>query len=232
MKTTMSQYPTCTFVKTNGTVCECPKLKEADFCYYHHRDHLRRLNLQQAREVKCSDYFYKYSEQQRALNPEIIESLDIPSLDDPESIQVALTNLVRAICSNHIEDKKAGLALYGLQLAAMNVGRVRLKQFENRNVTLRDPRPIYPFSKTLGPQPEPPSATESTLDAASTPEDKPANQPTNARSVRAEIIRPNGPGSKSYDEHIRVATALKNDIAAAMARRQKKSTNSSASHSG
>ncbi|MCU1287139.1 MAG: hypothetical protein JWO13_3489 [Acidobacteriales bacterium] len=70
--------------------------------------------------------------------------MQIPSLDDAESIQVALTTLIRAICYNHITERKAGLALYGLQLAAMNVSRVKLATTTD-HYTKVDPNPIGEF---------------------------------------------------------------------------------------
>ena len=147
-------YPTCSFILTRGTLCESPALKDNDFCYFHHRDRQRKENLQQARELKCSDQFYKYPMQQELLNPEIIESLDIPSLDDGPSIQVAVTNIVRAVLSGHVSDKRAGLALFGCQIAVTNLSHtnVTISQFEADKAATTDANPIPPYLTTK-PQP-------------------------------------------------------------------------------
>jgi hypothetical protein len=142
----MSQYPTCNFIKTNGTVCESPAMKDRELCYYHGRDKTRIENFQQARGLKSDDYMNGHPALQASLNPEIMESLDIPALDDAASIQVALTNLLRAVCYEHISEKRAGLALYALQVAVSNLSNLQLAITEGQKVATQDPQPIHPFS--------------------------------------------------------------------------------------
>src|SRR4051812_30694629 len=91
------EAPKCHFIRTNGTQCGSPALKEANLCYYHERDRQRVENLHQARGLKCDDYMNGYAQLQASMNPEIMQSLDMPALDDALSIQVAITNLIRAI---------------------------------------------------------------------------------------------------------------------------------------
>jgi len=142
----MSQYPTCNFIKTNGTVCESPAMKDRELCYYHGRDKTRIENFQQARGLKSDDYMNGHPALQASLNPEIMESLDIPALDDAVSIQVALTNILRAVCYEHISEKRAGLALYALQVAVSNLSNLQLAITEGQKVATQDPQPIHPFS--------------------------------------------------------------------------------------
>jgi hypothetical protein len=143
-------YETCTYILTRGTLCESPALKGAKLCYFHYRDAQRKENLQQARELKCSDQFYKYPMQQELLNPEIVESLDIPALDDGASIQVAVTNIVRLVLSGHISDKRAGLALFGCQIAAINLGKANIGvgKYDADKAATTDANPIPPFLTT------------------------------------------------------------------------------------
>jgi len=142
----MSQYPTCNFIKTNGTICESPAMKDRELCYYHGRDKQRIENFQQARGLKCEDYMNGLPQLEATLNPEIMESLEIPALDDAVSIQVALTNILRAVCYEHISEKRAGLALYALQVAVSNLSNLQLTISENDRTTAHDPQPIHPFS--------------------------------------------------------------------------------------
>jgi hypothetical protein len=139
--------PKCHYIRTNGTKCKSPALKGAQLCFHHERDRERVRNFHQARGLKSADFMNGYKHLQESLNPELIESLDIPALDDAPSIQVALTNLLRAICYDHITDRKAGLALYTLQLATMNLSRVQLATTEADTAALEDPKPIGPFSE-------------------------------------------------------------------------------------
>ena len=146
----MTQYPTCTYIKTNGTICESPAMKDNELCYYHGRDKMRVANFLQARAWKCDEYMNGFKQLQESVNPEFMESLEIPALDDAVSIQVALTNIVRAICSDHITDKKAGLALYAIQVAVSNLPNLQLAIAENAKVAMEDPKPIRPFWNAPG----------------------------------------------------------------------------------
>jgi hypothetical protein len=136
----MSKYPICQHVKTNGSVCESPALKDSLFCYFHQRDRQRLRNLQQAREVKLSRSRGRSTEDD--LNAEILESLQLPMLEDPAAIQVALSNVARAIAGHHIAERRAALLLYGLQIAVSNVGHLRLRLGGSDRIALNDADPI------------------------------------------------------------------------------------------
>ncbi len=134
----MLPYPTCNHVRTNGTVCQSPALRESNFCYFHQRERQRQHNLRQARTVKLSTKAPGRDD----MDAEILESLALPVLEDAAAIQVAASALVRAVTSNHITERRAGLALYGLQIAAMNLPRVRLNLYDSDAIAALDPDPI------------------------------------------------------------------------------------------
>ena len=136
----MPQYPTCDHIKANGNTCESPALKNNDFCYFHSRDRQRLANLRQAREVKLS--LNRGRSNPDDLNAEILESLHLPLLEDSAAIQVALSNLLRAIAGHHVAERRAALLLYGLQIAVSNVANVRLKLYDSDPFALTDPEPI------------------------------------------------------------------------------------------
>jgi hypothetical protein len=139
--------PKCHFIRTNGTRCKSPALKGAELCYHHERDAQRVRNFLQARGIKDTEFMHAYKHLQESFNPEVIESIEIPALDDAASIQVALTNLLRAICYDHITDRKAGLALFTLQQATLNLARLQVSNPEDEQdtITIEDPRPINPL---------------------------------------------------------------------------------------
>lgn len=93
--------PTCNHVKPNGQFCDSPSLKHDDYCYFHRslRERTKR-HLRHARQQK---------------------PLQIPPLEDIETIQIAIGDVVNALLADRIDAKKAGLALYGLQTAACHV---------------------------------------------------------------------------------------------------------------
>ena len=136
----MPKYPNCQHVKTNGSVCESPALKDSAFCYFHQRDRQRLRNLQQAREVKLSRSRGRGTEDD--LNAEILESLQLPLLEDPAAIQVALSSVARAIAGHHIAERRAALLLYSLQIAVSNIGGVRTAPLLNQRFALSDADPI------------------------------------------------------------------------------------------
>jgi hypothetical protein len=52
--------------------------------------------------------------------------LDLPPLEDTASIQLALIDVLQALAANQLEPKRAGLLLYGLQVASANVQKMHI----------------------------------------------------------------------------------------------------------
>ncbi len=65
-------------------------------------------------------------------------SLELPPLIDNSSIQLALTDILQALAANEIDPKRAGLLLYGLQVASANVQKMRIPVDGVRSVTYTD----------------------------------------------------------------------------------------------
>ncbi len=92
--------PTCNHVKSNGRFCGSPALANDAYCYYHRSSRERtKRQLRHARRHK---------------------PLQLPLLEDRESIQIAIGDVLNAILADRIDTRKAGLLLYGLQTAASN----------------------------------------------------------------------------------------------------------------
>jgi hypothetical protein len=75
-------------------------LTDKPYCYFHTR--LHRLNS------KPSTPF---------------DSVELPVLEDRSAIQLALSQVLSALGSSRLDTKRAGLFLYGLQIASQNVDR-------------------------------------------------------------------------------------------------------------
>src|SRR5438270_314036 len=84
--------PRCQHIKTNGLRCQSPAMKQRRLCYYH--------------------------EQHRLTHP---GHLQLPLLEDANAIQMAIQQVVQAIALGTLDNKRAGLILYGLQTAAINL---------------------------------------------------------------------------------------------------------------
>ena len=122
----MPSFPNrCQHIKTNGTQCGSPALRRNRFCYFHKLHHEERIHLN--------------ADRARADRPRKV-SINLPVLEDAESIQVALSQVMRLIISGQIDSKTAGLLLYALQTASANLGRTDF-QPEHHEVIL-DPRAV------------------------------------------------------------------------------------------
>ena len=123
----MSLYPAsiprCEHLKINGTQCGSPALKRNHFCYFHKRWHETRivLNANRARRGRAA--------------------LDLPVLEDANSVQVSLMQVMRLILSGQIDPKTAGLLLYALQTASSNLGRINFEPVIKTCVVI-DPRTV------------------------------------------------------------------------------------------
>ena len=107
----MSLYPItirrCQHIKVNGTQCASPALRDEKHCYFHMR--WRRKSME--------------------VNPNVQEhgTITLPTLEDANSIQVGLAEMLRLLATSQIDHRKAALMLYALQTASANL---RMTSFE------------------------------------------------------------------------------------------------------
>ncbi len=106
--------PQCHYIRDNGIRCGSPALRGKDLCYFH----LRRLRQR--------------------------PTLHIPILEDRPSIQFAVTQVLRAVLEDRMDNQRLRLLLYALQVASMNL---RNCERSASNPELRQPRPA---SRKLG----------------------------------------------------------------------------------
>jgi hypothetical protein len=116
----------CRHIKTNGQRCKSPSLGLLAFCYFHSRLHRRHKEL-----LKSSSALAVAHPKPTLSTPEEPQSapdyatqnpieLDLPPVEDAESIQVSISLLIAALARNRIDPKRAAVLLYGLQLASSN----------------------------------------------------------------------------------------------------------------
>jgi hypothetical protein len=122
----MSMYPTsiprCQHIKVNGTLCGSPALHRRRYCFFHQQWRERRVQI-------------NTNARRRA------RSLDLPVLEDANSIQVTLMQVMRLLVAGQIEHKTAGLLLYALQTASVNLKRTEFEPTIKEHVVM-DPREI------------------------------------------------------------------------------------------
>jgi hypothetical protein len=110
-------YYLCRHIMPNGARCQSPALLDKPYCYFHHR--LHRLSKVPA--------------------PKAGEGLKIPVIEDRCAVQLAVAQVLDALGSSRLDPRRAGLYLYGIQLASQNV---------NRNAAIRTLYPVESMSQT------------------------------------------------------------------------------------
>jgi len=112
----------CQHIKVNGVQCGSPSLKNRKLCHFHQRWQQGRIQLN-ANQARRSRY-----------------SLDLPILEDANSIQVALMQGMRLLLTNQVDHKTAALLFYALQTASTNLSRTTFEPRPQQVVI--DPRSI------------------------------------------------------------------------------------------
>ncbi|HLZ43031.1 MAG TPA: hypothetical protein VKQ11_18835 [Candidatus Sulfotelmatobacter sp.] len=107
----------CTHIKVTGVRCGSPSLHGEQFCYFHRRMHRGVRTPPQAR-----------------LHP-------VALIEDEESIQAALMEVINALMRNTLDLKRAGLILRALHIAVKNARRVR---FDYHGTNSTREVPAYP----------------------------------------------------------------------------------------
>jgi hypothetical protein len=108
----LEDVPRCQHVKVNGTQCGSPALRRKRRCYFHEAVRVERARAK-------ADQFA----QRRFV---------MPVLEDANAVQVALMNVMQMLARGQMEVKIAGMLLYGLQTASVNL---RYTNFEAEKVT-------------------------------------------------------------------------------------------------
>lgn len=117
----MSSFPNrCQYIKVNGTQCGSPALRRNRHCFFHKRFHDERIRLSVDRVRRGVPVF------------------ELPVLEDANSIQIALMQVMRLILTRQIDHKSAGLLLCALQTASNNLRQANFAP--HRHDVVLDPR--------------------------------------------------------------------------------------------
>ena len=99
------EAPRCGTGREDGTWCRSPRLKNSVHCYAHYR-------MKEAQAKK----------------------LQLAAVADANAIQMAIMQVQKWLIDDEISEKKAGLLLYSLQLAATNVGKTTFGQAKDEDL--------------------------------------------------------------------------------------------------
>src|SRR5271166_4775360 len=93
----------CQHVKVDGAFCQAPPLHGRPYCRFHLEALGRRLRIARAR-ARCEPYH-----------------LVLPILEDLNSVHVARMQVMDALAAGQLDERRAGLLLYGLQGASTDL---------------------------------------------------------------------------------------------------------------
>ncbi len=118
-----NHIPRCQHIKTNGTQCGSPALRRKRFCFFHNRWRATRLNLNRAGTLQATT------------------TVELPVLEDADSIQVSLMEVMRLIICRQLDHKTGGLLLYGLQTASHNLHHLDFEHCHKSSIVI-DPQSV------------------------------------------------------------------------------------------
>ncbi len=104
----------CQHIKVNGVQCGSPALQNEKHCFFH--DTWRRKAMKPATSLTKPNIEFR-----------TLSKMMMPLLEDANSIQVGLTEIVRLLADQRIEYRTAALMLYALQTAAANIKNTSLE---------------------------------------------------------------------------------------------------------
>jgi len=117
----MANYPDrCQHIKVNGTQCGSPALRRNRFCFFHKRFQDQRIHLAADRKRRGPAAFV------------------LPLLEDANSVQIALMQVMRLLVTQQMDHKTASLLLYALQTASSNLRQTNFKPLKHD--VILDPR--------------------------------------------------------------------------------------------
>jgi hypothetical protein len=93
----------CRHIRVNGKRCRSAAVSQRDYCYFHLDYRGRRLKMARAR---ARGQHWR---------------LELPPLEDLYAVQVGLMQVIEAMADEHLDARRGGLMLYGLQQAATNL---------------------------------------------------------------------------------------------------------------
>jgi hypothetical protein len=109
--------PRCQHLKVNGTQCGSPALTRNRFCFFHNRFQDQRVTISATRRRARATF-------------------DLPVLEDANAIQVSLMQTMRLLVSGQIDPKIAGLLLYALQTASVNLRQTRFEPSDVKDIVI------------------------------------------------------------------------------------------------
>jgi len=103
----MSTYPgeRCQHIRLNGDHCQAPAKRDQKFCRFHIACVPVKVDVSTSAAFPAAPFY-------------------LPVLEDPASIQLAISQVCYHLLYRRLDTKKAGIMLYAMQIASSNLGRL------------------------------------------------------------------------------------------------------------
>jgi hypothetical protein len=122
----------CQRIRMNGTQCGSPALHNQKFCFFHQRCSAVQFDVSTSAAEPPANFF-------------------LPVLEDAASIQATITQICEQLLHRRLDPKRAAVALYALQVASSNLGRLNQENAHESSsflppapVTSREPDRLPP----------------------------------------------------------------------------------------
>jgi hypothetical protein len=103
----------CRHIFTDGHRCGSACLRNEEFCYYHHTTRMPAANPRTRRGRRST--------------------FALPLPEDRSAIQASIGEVLQRIAANDIDPRRAGLLLYGLQIASLNLPKPQVATRHQRS---------------------------------------------------------------------------------------------------
>ncbi len=131
--------PRCAHIKTNGTQCGSPALREQRLCFFHEKWQRQQITL---KTKQPAGQTIDQTPGQAANQTNEQTGFTMPLLEDADSVQVALMQVIRLMVTRQLDPKVSGLLLYALQTASLNLRHMHL-QVKRPETVVIDPNAVH-----------------------------------------------------------------------------------------
>jgi hypothetical protein len=157
----------CRHIFIDGRRCGSPCLRQEEFCYYHHTT--RKPIAGPRRRSRRSAF-------------------QLPLPEDRSAIQSSIGEVLQRIASNDIDPRRAGLLLYGLQIASLNLAQSRTATKASAERETVEEISIDPTLGILAPRAEVSKATTRKSPVAQLIEDMIQSEPKIVHSASSAVL--------------------------------------------
>jgi hypothetical protein len=99
--------PQCQHIKMNGSRCGSSAAKGRRYCHFHKEAHLQKARINN--------------------DVQGVKPFQVPILEDAHSVQLGLMQVMHMLATRSLDHKTAGMMLYALQTASINLRRPEFK---------------------------------------------------------------------------------------------------------